>query len=111
MRWGRLCRYATALGISRILTPSPSLWRPSSSRRARFGLVTAVPCPIPLAAPRELGVLDVETRGLEPPAGDLGDQIGGVAQPPECDLRHVLEELRRGQRVPGDESVQALAIE
>ena len=103
MRWGRLCRYAIALGISRTSKPSPSSWRTRSSRR-RALRPTFHPLVPGLAHDEDFGqllVLDVQARRLEPPARDLGDQIGRVAKPLERRLRHVLEEAwRRSDGLP-----------
>src|SRR5262245_4393700 len=111
MRWGRLWRYATALGISRTSNPAPSVCRTRSSRRARFCRGGTVVSPTSLPGSRELRVLDVQAGGVEAPAGALGDQVGGVAEPLERRLGHVPEELGGHQRVLGDEAREAVAIE
>src|SRR4030095_2204744 len=111
MRWGRLWRYAIALGISRTSKPSPPSWRTRSSSRARFGRPSTRLFPAWLTRTSELLVLDVQARGLEPPARHLGDQIGGVAEPLERHLRHVLEEAGGRLRAAGDEAPQAVAVE
>src|SRR4029453_5542222 len=104
-------RYAIALGISRTSKPSPSSWRTRSSSRARFGRPSTRLFPAWPPGPAGVLVLDVQARGLEPPARHLGDQIGGIAEPLERHLRHVLEEAGGRLRAAGDESPQAVAVE
>src|SRR3984893_1524059 len=113
MRWGRLWREATALGISRVSKPWPPSSRTSSSIRVRFGLASTALSPSSLTLSRSgaLLVLDVEAGGLQPPARHLGDQVGGVAQPLEGHLRHLLEELRGRGRAAGDEAIEAVTVE